>query len=56
MENYIICPCCGNKIRVLFEGGKLSVFFDAENQDKLQEILSSNCIELGIVKGGEMIE
>jgi len=56
MNDYIICPCCGKRIRVLFEDGKLSVFFDEENQNELRKILSLSGIELGIVKGGEKIE
>lgn len=53
MENYIICPCCGNKMRVLCEDGKLTVFFVAENQDDLLEVLQSKNIELAISNGGD---
>jgi hypothetical protein len=53
MEEHIICPCCGNKIVVSLDDGKLSVFFNAENQEELQKVLSQNGIELGTMKGGE---
>lgn len=53
MENYIICPCCSKKIRVLLEDGKLTVFFDAENQDDLLEVLSEKSIELADLIGGD---
>lgn len=56
MENYIVCPCCGNKIRVLCEDGKVTVFFVAQNQDELLEKLLLKGIELGIMKGGETLE
>lgn len=55
MEEHIICPCCGNKIVVSLDDGKVSVFFNAESQDELQEKLSLKGIELGNMKGGEKI-
>jgi hypothetical protein len=53
MENYIECPCCGNKIRISYDDGKISVFFIAENQENLHDILQSKNIELGSKDGGD---
>jgi hypothetical protein len=56
MEEYIICPCCKKKIRLLEQDGKLAVFFVTQNQEKLRKVLSDNGIEIGTLKGGETIE
>lgn len=48
MIKEIVCPCCNNKIKLLIQDGNvITVFFDAQNQEELNQLLYEKGIEFG---------
>lgn len=51
MYKIITCPCCGKEILINDDGS--TVFFNAQNQSKIDKLLEEKGVEFGEVKGGE---